>query len=135
MTDKTSFVSSKRSKARRTKRRTRQNLTKLDQTRPRRQRRTNKTKLHGSCTSPRPHCIPYLNLVIKNKDTDAHTSVNPGGLAVHLGTITAVGERDKAQEARLASLGTGSSPFICFGEKTFNNSNQGPSGPPLKFKA
>ena len=62
-------------------------------------------------------------------------SVNLGGLAVPLGTNTAIGERDKAQEERSASLGTGSSPFMCFGAKTSNNSKQGPSGPPLKFKA
>ena len=62
-------------------------------------------------------------------------NVNPGSFAVPLGTNTAAGKQYKAQEARLASLGTGSGAFICFGAKPFNNSKQGPSGPPLKFKA
>ena len=62
-------------------------------------------------------------------------SVNPGGLAVPLGTNRAAGKEYKAQEARSASLGIGSSPFICFGAKTFNDSKQGPSGPPAKCKA
>ena len=53
-------------------------------------------------------------------------SVNPGGLAVPLGTNTVPDEQDKAQEARSVSLGTRSSPFICFGAKTSNNSKQGP---------
>ena len=109
------------------------NASKLDETR--RRRRTNKTRLHGSYTNPSPHCIPYLNLVTKRKDKDVHKSVDPGGLAVPLGTSTAAGKQYKAQEVLLASLGTGSSPFICFGAKTSNNSEQGPSGPPLKVKA
>ena len=65
MTSKTGFVSSKGSKTRLTKRRTRRNSTKLDETR--RRRRTNKTRLHGSYTNPSPHCIPYLNLITKKK--------------------------------------------------------------------
>ena len=64
-----------------------------------------------------------------------HKSVDPGGLAVPLGTSTAAGKQHKAQEARLASLGTGSSPFICFGAKTSNKLKQGPSRPPVKYEA
>ena len=62
-------------------------------------------------------------------------SVNPGGLAVPLGTNRAVGKQYKAQEARLVSPGTGSSPFICFKAKTSKKSKQGPPRPPVRFKA
>ena len=108
------------------------NPSKLDKTR--RRRPTNKTRLHRSYTKPSPHCIRYLNLVTKKEDKDVHKTVNPGGLAVPLGTSTAASKQYKAQEALLASLDTGSRPFICFGAKTSNNSEQGPSGPPLKVK-
>ena len=63
------------------------------------------------------------------------TASTEGVLAVPLGTSTAAGDEHKAQEARLASLGTGSSPFICFGAKTLKNSKQGLSRPPVKCKA
>ena len=90
-----------------------------------------------NCTDPtlilgRTYLIPYLNRATKNKDRDANTSVDTGGLAVPLGTNTAAGKQYKAQEARSASLGTGSSPIICFRAKTSKNSQQGPSGPPVK---
>ena len=69
------------------------------------------------------------------KDRDANTSVDPGGLAVPLGTTKAVSKRDKAQEARLASLGTGSSPFICFGAKSSINSGHHSKSRPKKATA
>ena len=62
-------------------------------------------------------------------------SVHRGSLAVPPGTNRAAGKQYQAEEARLASLGTGSSRFICFQAKNFKNSKQGPSRPPLKFNA
>ena len=62
-------------------------------------------------------------------------SVSPGGLAVRLGTNMAAGKQHNAQEARSASLGTGSSPSICFGAKTSKNSEHGPLGAPVRRKS
>ena len=58
-----------------------------------------------------------------------HNSVDPGGLAVPLGTSTATGKQDKAQQARLASPGTRSSPFICFSGKNLQEFKTRPFRP------
>ena len=55
-------------------------------------------------------------------------SVNPGSLAVPLGTDPAASKQYKAQEACLTSLGTGSSLFICLGQKPSRIQNKALQG-------